>query len=127
MDPVQFSIRLLVPPGSLLLSEPDNQWIGQLIQDSFSYEWAHPDPRLDKLQKLVTAVVEEAAGRNEDAQETFHHILALAYAARGEVPPAIYQEPIDSSRMRPPRLTEAWFCCAEPTRDQFDLEKRAGL
>lgn len=110
VDPVQYSIRLLVPPGSLLLSQPDNQWLGPLIQESFTYEWAHPDPRLDELHKQVSAVAEQAAGRNEDAHETFHDILELAYAARGDVPSVRLQVPIDASRFRPPRLTEAWFC-----------------
>ena len=110
VDPVQYSIRLLVPPGSLLLSQPDNQWLGQLRQESFTYEWAHPDPRIDELHKQVSAVVEQAAGRNEDPHETFHDILELAYAARGDAPLVRLQVPIDPLRLRPPRLTEAWFC-----------------
>jgi radical SAM superfamily enzyme YgiQ (UPF0313 family) len=110
VDPVQYSIRLLVPPGSLLLSQPDNQWLGQLRQESFTYEWAHPDLRLDELHKQVSEVVEQAAGRNEDHHQTFHDILELAYAARGDAPPVRLQVPIDPFRLRPPRLTEAWFC-----------------
>jgi radical SAM superfamily enzyme YgiQ (UPF0313 family) len=110
VDPVQYSIRLLVPPGSLLLSQPDNHWLGQLIQESFTYEWAHSDPRLDELHKQVSAVVEQAAGVNEDAHATFHEILELAYAARGDARLVRLQVPIDPLRLRPPRLTEAWFC-----------------
>lgn len=110
VDPVQYSIRLLVPPGSMLLSQPETQWLGQLIQESFSYEWAHPDPRLDELHKQVSAVVEQAAGRNEDASETFNDILELAYAGRGSVPSVRLRVPIDPLGLRPPRLTEAWFC-----------------
>ena len=110
VDPVQYSIRLLVPPGSLLLSQPDNQWLGQLRQESFTYEWAHPDLRLDELHKQVSEVVEQAAGRNEDHHQTFHEILELAYAARGDAPPVRLHVPIYPFRLRPPRLTEAWFC-----------------
>ena len=111
VDPVQYSIRLLVPPGSLLLSQPDsNRWLGRLVQESFTYEWSHPDPRMDKLQRQVGALVEQAAGNGEDAIETFLKIREFADAARGNqprVPPAIT---IDPARLRPPRLTEAWFC-----------------
>ncbi|MEK6324991.1 MAG: CUAEP/CCAEP-tail radical SAM protein [Acidobacteriota bacterium] len=110
VDPVQYSIRLLVPPGSMLLSQPDNRWLGQLVQESFTYEWAHPDRRLDELQRRVSAVVEQAAGRNEDTRETFYDILELAHAARGDAPSGRLAVPIDPSRLRPPRLTEAWFC-----------------
>lgn len=111
VDPVQYSIRLLVPPGSLLLSQPDShRWLGRLVQESFSYEWAHPDPRMDELHRQVGALVEEAAGRNEDAAETFYSILELAHAVRGDAHEGRLGLPVDPARLRPPRLTEAWFC-----------------
>jgi radical SAM superfamily enzyme YgiQ (UPF0313 family) len=111
VDPVQYSIRLLVPPGSLLLSQPDNhRWLGRLVQESFSYEWAHPDPQMDELYRRVSAIVELAAGGNEDAVETFYAILELAHAARGDAAAVRLARPVDPSRLRPPRLTEAWFC-----------------
>ncbi|MEK6288208.1 MAG: CUAEP/CCAEP-tail radical SAM protein [Acidobacteriota bacterium] len=111
VDPVQYSIRLLVPPGSLLLSQPDSyRWLGQLVQESFSYEWAHTDPRMDELHRRVSALVEQAAGRIEDPVETFYNIRELALSARGDAPAVRLALPADPSRLRPPRLTEAWFC-----------------
>jgi radical SAM superfamily enzyme YgiQ (UPF0313 family) len=111
VDPVQYSIRLLVPPGSLLLSRLDsNQWLGQLVHESFSYEWAHPDPGMDELHKRVGALVEQAACRNEDAAVTFYAILELARAVRGEALESRSAPRIDPTRLRPPRLSEAWFC-----------------
>jgi cytochrome P450 len=111
VDPVQYSIRLLVPPGSLLLSQPDShRWLGRLVQESFSYEWAHPDPRMDELHRRVSALVEQAAARNEDAAETFYTILELAQAVRGDALAGRLAPPVDPARLRPPRLTEAWFC-----------------
>jgi len=111
VDPVQYSIRLLVPPGSLLLSQPDShQWLGRLVQESFSYEWAHPDPLMDELHRRVSALVEEGAGPNKDPAETFHTILEMAHAARGDSPAGRLGPPVDPARLRPPRLTEAWFC-----------------
>lgn len=114
VDPVQYSIRLLVPPGSLLLSNPDNEsWLGRLVQQSFSYEWKHPDPRMDALHAQVSALVEQAAGSNEDPAETFYNIRELAYQSRGlpgderRVKDKLRINPL---RLRPPRLTEAWFC-----------------
>src|SRR5262249_48941114 len=44
VDPVQYTIRLLVPPGSYLLDRPAMKpHLGPLDQASFSYRWAHPD------------------------------------------------------------------------------------
>jgi radical SAM superfamily enzyme YgiQ (UPF0313 family) len=121
VDPVQFSIRLLVPPGSVLLRRRESSnWLGKLNQQMFTYEWQHPDRRLDELQKQVAAVVEEAAQSNEDAMQTFYRISDLAYAMRGaDPPPGNRRRQIDPLRSRPPRLSEAWFCCAEPTRNQM--------
>jgi cytochrome P450 len=111
VDPVQYSIRLLVPPGSLLLSQPDtHQWLGRLVQESFSHEWAHPDPQMDELHRRVIAIVEQAAVGNEDAAETFYTILELALTLRGDAPATRLGLPVDPARLRPPRLTEAWFC-----------------
>src|SRR5215813_3004219 len=80
VDPVQYSIRLLIPPGSLILSQPDSsRWLGSLVQESFSYVWKHPDPNMDELHRRVSALVEEAASNNEDTRRTFYDILQLAY------------------------------------------------
>ena len=111
VDPVQYSIRLLVPPGSLLLSRSDNdRWLGPLIQESFYYEWAHPDPRMDELHRQVSGCVEQAAGIGEDAAKTFYTIEQLARGARGDARWNRQGSQFDPARLRPPRLTEAWFC-----------------
>ena len=111
VDSIQYSIRLLVPPGSLLLTQPDsNLWLGRLVQESFSYEWAHPDPRMDELHKRVSVIVEQAAGRDQDAAETFYNVLQLARAVRGDTSSDRLEAQVYPPRLRPPRLTEAWFC-----------------
>lgn len=120
VDPVQYSIRLLAPPGSLLLSSRDSsEWVGPLVKDSFTYEWTHPDPRMDELHREVSRVVEEAASSGEDAVLTFDRICELAYAVSGRERPVMEGRRHQPFRRRPPRLTEAWFCCAEPTKSQL--------
>ncbi len=110
VDAVQYSIRLLVPPGSVLLSQSDSQtWIGPLNQESFTYEWRHEDARMDELHREVSRVVETAATKNEDAMETFYRVREMAYLARGDAPPVRLKQ-VSPLRLRPPRLTEAWFC-----------------
>lgn len=108
-DPVQYALRLLVPPGSWLLEHPAMRpHLAGLVADAFSYEWRHPDPRMDRLQADAATVVAEAAEAREDCAATFHRVRALAAAAAGAPPPAPLQ--VAADRRRPPRLSEPWFC-----------------
>ncbi|MGH7276739.1 MAG: CUAEP/CCAEP-tail radical SAM (seleno)protein, partial [Candidatus Rokuibacteriota bacterium] len=109
IDPVQYSIRLLVPPGSLLLeSAALRPFLGELIPDAFYYRWTHPDERMERLAAAVAALVAEAADRREDASVTFGRIRGLSDETAGVAPRPIAALPAD--RERPPRLTEPWFC-----------------
>ena len=119
--PVQLSIRLLVPPHSRLAEAPDARaWLGELDAANFSYRWQHPDPRMDALHSAVSALVSEAEAGGDSALQAHAHIRAVSYAAAGRPQPA--SAPAWAPRhARGPRLTEAWFCCAEPTRGQVDL------
>jgi radical SAM superfamily enzyme YgiQ (UPF0313 family) len=107
IDPVQYSIRLLVPPGSYLAEHAALlPYRGELDQAAFSYRWTHPDPYMDRLQKEVAAVVEEGTRAGEDMALTFSRVHALA---RGRSPlEASSRLPRD--RPRAPRLSEPWFC-----------------
>jgi radical SAM superfamily enzyme YgiQ (UPF0313 family) len=110
VDPVQYSIRLLVPPGSLLLdSAALRPYLGELVEADFYYRWTHPDPRMETLPASVAALVAEAAERGEDAAVTFYRIRALADQVAGRPAEASPPAP-DPARARPPRLTEPWFC-----------------
>lgn len=112
IDPVQYTIRLLVPPGSSLLCQESIQpYLGELDHESFTHRWRHPDPRMDELQKAVTIAVESASQVSEDPFITFHRVRNLVYAAIGEEKSAVTL-PMDfePNRRRPPRLTEDWFC-----------------
>jgi radical SAM superfamily enzyme YgiQ (UPF0313 family) len=109
VDPVHFSIRLLVPPGSALLAQLDTTWLDRLDEAAFTWTWRHPDPRMDDLQRAVAAVVEADARSGADPAATFARIKALAWECAEETPPPVARRrtapPGD-----PPRLTEAWFC-----------------
>jgi radical SAM superfamily enzyme YgiQ (UPF0313 family) len=109
VDPVQYGLRLLVPPGSLLLAHEDMRpHLGRLVADAFYHEWTHPDPRMDALQQTVGAAVAAAADRREDAAVTFHRVRALADEAAGRAPRPV--PAVTADRRRAPRLTEPWFC-----------------
>jgi radical SAM superfamily enzyme YgiQ (UPF0313 family) len=111
VDPVQYSLRLLVPPGSLLAGHPAMRpHLGPLVEAAFSYAWTHPDPRMDALQAEVARVVEAGAEAHADEALTLDRVRALAAAVDGTPArplPAAWSRP---DRARPPRLTEPWFC-----------------
>jgi radical SAM superfamily enzyme YgiQ (UPF0313 family) len=104
VDPVQYTIRLLVPPGSYLADHPRMlPYRGRLDQAAFSYVWTHPDPGMDLLQKEVSALVEKDVQAGEDAGATFYRVWSLAEGRkRGTV--------LAPDRERAPRLSEPWFC-----------------
>jgi len=106
LDPVQLSIRLLVPPGSLLERDPDLALEG-LDEEGLSWRWRHPDPRVDALQERVAVAVADGASRGEDAEETVARVRALALAAAGRAHVHLARP---FSGARTPRLTESWFC-----------------
>jgi len=110
VDPVQYSIRLLVPPGSLLLESPAlRPLLGELVADQFYHRWTHPDPRMEALHVEVSSVVAAAADdRREDAAVTFQRVRELADRSAGAASRPFSAPPV--GRKRPPRLTEPWFC-----------------
>ena len=108
-DPVQYALRLLVPPGSWLLEHPAMRaQVGRLVPESFHHEWTHPDPRMDTLQSTVATAVASAADRREDAARTFDRVRQLAATTAGAAAPAAVA--LEPGRRRPPRLSEPWFC-----------------
>jgi radical SAM superfamily enzyme YgiQ (UPF0313 family) len=114
VDPVQFSVRLLIPPGSLLLETPAlRPHLGALVADAFHYHWTHPDPRMDRLHADVSALVAEAAERAESAAVTFASVTALAdsaWTSDADGPRAAGATGPPAAAASVPRLTEPWFC-----------------
>ena len=111
VDPVQYTIRLLVPEGSLLLEREDlREHLGPYEAERLSYPWRSADPAADRLQGRLSALVEQCAAAHEATGLTFARIRTAVREATGETggpePEAI---PIGSTEGRP-RLTEPWFC-----------------
>jgi hypothetical protein len=107
LDPVQLSIRLLVPPGSLLEGDPEIAFEG-LEPSALTWRWRHPDPRMDALQRRVAAEVEAAAARGEEPLATIARVKVLALAQAGL--PHGHVRTLAPDQRRVPRLTESWFC-----------------
>ena len=110
VDPVQLTVRLLVPPGSgLLAHDAIRPFLGALDPALFSYRWTHPDPRMDWLHARASALVREATAANEAGADTIARLWDLARTARGDAPPH-RDAAVAVGRARSPRLTEPWFC-----------------
>jgi hypothetical protein len=103
---VQFSLRLLVPPGSLLVGAPGLPLEG-LDEAGLTWRWNHPDPRMDALQARVAAVVEAGVAQDRDPGGTLAEVKALALAAAGRTHSHVARP---FSTAGSPRLTESWFC-----------------
>jgi radical SAM superfamily enzyme YgiQ (UPF0313 family) len=113
VDPVQYTIRMLLPNGSLLLEHPDlAPYLGAYDTDRASYAWRSADPAMDALQTDLAAIVEAGT-------DTGDAIPALYNRVRAEC--GLQPLRLDPSSTRVvPRLSEPWFCCAEPTALQLE-------
>ncbi len=111
IDPVHFSIRLLIPPGSALLNTPgSSHWLRDLDSSAYTYRWQHPDPRMDALQREVATLVEGAQRTQVDPLKTFFAIksLALRFAGQDFDPIPALEQYVTHKVL--PHLTESWFC-----------------
>jgi radical SAM superfamily enzyme YgiQ (UPF0313 family) len=104
--PVQLSIRLLVPPGSLLLEGDSASWFGPMSPAALGHTWTHRDPAVDQLQRRLAALVDRDAGAGRDPLATMAEIRRVVHAAAGM--PALLPPPRPG--MKSPRLSEPWFC-----------------
>jgi len=107
VDPVQYTIRLLLPPGSLLLDHPDmTPHLLPYEGDLLSYGWRNPNPEVDELQRELAATVEALTGREAPTPLVYEEVRSIVGA------PPVDLSTVTTGR---PRLSESWFCCAEPT------------
>jgi len=99
-----------IPAGSRLLEAPE---VSTLVQPfdpaALAYPWAHPDPRMDQLQREVQRAVR---GRRPRA-EVFEIVWRLAEAAL-DAPVQDRDRYLQSARRatrRPiPTMSEPWYC-----------------
>ena len=102
VDAVQYTIRLLLPEGSLLLSAPEVK--SRLLHydaSRLSWLWTAEEPELDDLQKELAALVEAAASGDPPAggEDTFAAIdsrvraCAAKHGPRGRAGRATAREP----------------------------------
>ena len=114
IDPVQMSIRLLIPKGSLLEDHPVVvPHLRAYDPTRLTWEWEFSNPETDLLQKELEKIASDASDCGQALSETLGEMRSAVARLTGE--------PLGTSSSSgdpAPRLTESWFCCAEPTQSQ---------
>jgi hypothetical protein len=116
--PIQLGIRLLIPEGSRMLELEDvRRLVRPFDPQSLAYPWENSNPRLDALSETVQEIAAAAERQKESRPVTFERIWKAAHAAAGLTAPQISLSA--RSQAGVPFLSEPWYCCAEPTKDQL--------
>ena len=116
--PIQLGIRLLIPEGSRMLELEDvRRMIAPFDPQSLAYPWKSADPRLDALSETVQEIAASAERQKESRPASFERIWKAAHSAAGLPAPQLNLSA--RSQAGVPFLSEPWYCCAEPTRDQL--------
>ena len=111
--PVQLALRLLIPAGSRLLELEEIRSLVDAYQpDALAHRWQHPDPSVDRLAERLLQLVDSEQKRGASRAECFAAIWAEA--GGGEPAPVLLPE-----QRRAPRLSEPWYCCAEPMPERI--------
>src|SRR5437667_8272717 len=115
---IQLGIRLLIPAGSRMLElEEVRRLVGPFDPRSLAYPWQNSDPRMDALSETVQEIAAAAERQKESRLAAFERVSRAAHVAAGLSARKI--NPPARSQAGVPFLSEPWYCCAEPTRDQL--------
>lgn len=115
VDPIQLTIKLLIPKKSLILTKPEiRKYIGVYDQESFSYLWSYKNPQVGELQETLFEYILQSYDTDENTQykdmvtliEEFSNVKLLSTNGYD------YKQT--------PKLSESWFCCSEPNQIQID-------
>ncbi len=114
VQPVQYGLRLLLPPGSPLIEMvAQTGALGAFDDERLTYTWTGPDRCVDDLQAEVAGIVEAAAlagvgGNGPSELATFTEVKRAALRALTGRDVAVDVAPQPGRPV--PGLTEAWFC-----------------
>jgi len=109
VDPVQMTIRLLIPDESLLLDDPELvAMLGAFDHERLTHPWSSPDPTVDRLHADLSVLLEKLTAEGLPPVKTFEAMWRMIHEAAGvsEAVPDMAPGSIEGR----PRLTEPWFC-----------------
>ena len=118
VDPIQLTNKLLVPKNSLILKRPEmKEYLLDYDPASFSYAWKYKFPNIDNIQNELFTYVLQHESENEYTQ-----YLGLVDILESHTNETLLNSEKYSQRIVP-KLSETWFCCAEPNKIQLDRIK----
>ena len=117
LSPIQLAIRLLVPRGSRLRElEEWHEHETVFDESALSYGWTHLDPSVEGLYASVRDIVTIGEETGVERREIFSDIWQAAHGSLGLQAPTLA---CTNTNAPPPHMSEAWYCCAEPTDRQL--------
>jgi hypothetical protein len=118
VNPVQLSLRLLIPAGSRLLELPETETgISGFDPAALGYQWTHRNPDVDCLQQEIHEWTESAENRGLTRLQIFNGIRHIALRAAGRDAVDVSENQVGEPV---PVHSESWYCCAEPTKQQLE-------
>lgn len=107
-DPVQLTIRLLIPDGSLMLDVPQlADHLTGYDPRALGYTWRAADPAADVLQKRLEELADQGASAGRNPLETLEVMTEVIAAGADQAISASIPAGAAGGR---PRMTEPWFC-----------------
>jgi hypothetical protein len=101
---IQYGLRLLVPPRSLLIKELETEGLlGNFNNKKLTYEWSNE--KTDALQRQISELVEAGQREQHDFGDIFSDVWALVFGLETPIPSVKVDVPDFI-----PGLTEGWFC-----------------
>ena len=113
---VQYSLRLLVPRGSLMLDQDAFRgFVGSYRPDALSYAWNYRDPSVGAFEAEVGRAVETFVEAGLPAADAFGELWRFVHKKNRLQAPTL---PSNAS-FPLPGMSESWYCCSEPTKAQL--------
>ena len=113
-DPVQLSIRLLIPRGSLLEGHPAvTPHLRTYDSGALTWSWDFANGETELIHKELEKIAADASDCGQDFSATLDEMRSVVARVTGE-----FLGDSNPSVDPAPRLTESWFCCSEPTQSQ---------
>ncbi|MEE2694016.1 MAG: CUAEP/CCAEP-tail radical SAM protein [Pseudomonadota bacterium] len=113
---VQYSLRLLVPRGSLMLDQDAfREFVGAYDPDALSYTWNYQSSSVGPFEAEVGRAVEVFVEAGLPAVDAFSELWRLVHH-ENEIQAPRLPSPTSLSL---PSMSEPWYCCSEPTKAQL--------
>ena len=118
VDPIQLTIKLLIPKHSLIIKKPEiKKYLGNYEKNSLSFKWEYENNDVEKLQSSLFDFILNNSELNEHKQ----YLGMVNIIEKCTDTKLLTNSSYDFKNV--PKLSETWFCCAEPSKIQLDRIK----